>query len=519
MASTGTRATTMTLRDAEIPGLIKQLDDEGMRQVAVERLANVSRKQLVTLHEALDGRAIGKDGQKALLEVLTTAHGRLRQVVPSDAELLERKHQQWIADYKRLAKHDKAWDDLAVEALTALGGGPGFGANATPKFKAAVDAGCPDPVIRYYYLTRSVAAETMSAAEALPQLDKVTREVEASGYPAMRKFYCYLRFAELAEGNGGGGIPPARLEEATKRALTLLPEMFKDPLPKATRDESIVTLARLLMARDKQLGAYQAMDKVLGAVAKSYSNPADYYYLKAYMYKDMAWANRGSGYASTVTPEGWKYFEEELDIAEQAARAGWREDPSLAGCATVMMTVCMGKGLERSEMEKWFRRAMLADPQNYDACWTKVQYLLPKWHGTEEEALAFGRECAKTGNGRVPRVLYVAYVALTALHKDDPDYWAHKGIESELLAAFAKIESDKTRLQTDREDFLLDRADYLGLAWNSGQHALCYKLMQEFGDDVNKASLGDGTYDQMHQSLWGMHDRNVLTDEKLDAVP
>ena len=49
-------------------------------------------------------------------------------------------------------------------------------------------------------------------------------------------------------------------------------------------------------------------------------------------------------------------------------------------------------------MEKWYQRAMQIDPCNLDACEYKMNYLKPKWHGSPQEVIDYGRELIKQGN-------------------------------------------------------------------------------------------------------------------------
>jgi hypothetical protein len=49
-------------------------------------------------------------------------------------------------------------------------------------------------------------------------------------------------------------------------------------------------------------------------------------------------------------------------------------------------------------MERWYRRAIEADPTMDATLEAKLEYLEPKWHGSEQEMLAFGRELLKDGN-------------------------------------------------------------------------------------------------------------------------
>ncbi len=59
-------------------------------------------------------------------------------------------------------------------------------------------------------------------------------------------------------------------------------------------------------------------------------------------------------------------------------------------------------------MELWFKRAMEADANDRDSCWSKLDWLDPKWYGTPEEMLAFGRQCRDTKNSRAGITLLVA---------------------------------------------------------------------------------------------------------------
>jgi hypothetical protein len=134
---------------------------------------------------------------------------------------------------------------------------------------------------------------------------------------------------------------------------------------------------------------------------------------KGRFYADFAWDARGGDVAANVTPEGWKGFYQRLGVAEQALTRAYQIDPEDPDAATWMLKVVLGQGGDR-KMETWFRRAMAADPDNYDACTRKLYYLEPKWHGSADAQIAFGKECRRTENwrGRIPLVLLDAYSAV-----------------------------------------------------------------------------------------------------------
>src|SRR6185503_19500901 len=105
------------------------------------------------------------------------------------------------------------------------------------------------------------------------------------------------------------------------------------------------------------------------------------------------WDARGSGTRNTVTPEGWKLFRERLAEARKFVEAAWKTAPTNAAIPNAMLQVAVGQQWARSEMEQWFKRAMDLDPKNYRACDIKLGYLQPKWYGSAEDMVAFGREC------------------------------------------------------------------------------------------------------------------------------
>jgi Domain of unknown function (DUF4034) len=120
----------------------------------------------------------------------------------------------------------------------------------------------------------------------------------------------------------------------------------------------------------------------------------------------LAWGARGGDWASTVTPEGWAAFSHHLDAAELMLERSWTMLPN-SRTAGHMITVELGQHRGRERMELWFQRAMEINPGNSNACYAKLQYLRPRWHGSHEEMLGFANECAENPawSGRVPLVL------------------------------------------------------------------------------------------------------------------
>jgi hypothetical protein len=154
-----------------------------------------------------------------------------------------------------------------------------------------------------------------------------------------------------------------------------------------------------------------------------------------------AWDARGTGLAPTVTEEGWRLFGERLRRAEAAYERAWAADPTCAPAAVEMITVCKGLGRDRDAMEVWFRRAMEADGDSLDACHAKTGYLLPKWHGSVEEVVSFGRQCRDTGNwaGGLPLALVHAHKTLAVNSDDVAAYFAQPVVRRDVESVYRPL--------------------------------------------------------------------------------
>lgn len=158
-------------------------------------------------------------------------------------------------------------------------------------------------------------------------------------------------------------------------------------------------------------------DEIYAPLEKAYPNNARVLAIKGKFYIDWAWVGRGYGWAADTSAQQWADFNDRLNEARKILTHAYELDPSVAEVSAGMVTVSLGLNLSRDTMETWYKRALTADPDNSYACMAKLEYLEPKWHGSIEEMLKFGHECADHGSwaGRQPQVLASAYVDLAAL--------------------------------------------------------------------------------------------------------
>lgn len=112
---------------------------------------------------------------------------------------------------------------------------------------------------------------------------------------------------------------------------------------------------------------------------------------------ERAWKARGTGWANSVTEEGWKGFKEHLGKAAGLLRRAWELRPDRPEAASKMITVTMGGAGAPGETERvWFDRAVAAQFDFLPAYGSFAWAMRPRWGGSFEEMMAFGEACLAT---------------------------------------------------------------------------------------------------------------------------
>jgi hypothetical protein len=333
-------------------------------------------------------------------------------------DMLEWNRRTLVGAYDAAGKKDPRWDKPAREALELAA--RNFSHALEPEVtdgevyaaaKRAVDAGCDDGLILYLYARTARKANDPGPQESARRHVTAADALGRSAYPPFRRAVAYARAGGVLSGRKDATPDTRReAERLFDAALALLPES-------ADKDERCTDLENRwsewpneLIEGYRELGAdyptaFARVDAVLAKVPalKATRLRTQGYYLVHY-----AWQARGSGVADTVTDDGWQKFRERLTAARQALEDSWAAQPGVFQTANLMFDVETGIGGDRASMEKWFTRAMEADGNNQPACSAKLNWLDPKWHGSVEEMLAFGRECRDTKNWRTGITLLLA---------------------------------------------------------------------------------------------------------------
>jgi hypothetical protein len=179
-------------------------------------------------------------------------------------------------------------------------------------------------------------------------------------------------------------------------------------------------------------------ERIDTAFTKRFGDCASVHLFRGQRAVTRAWDARGSEYDDDVSKEGREGFERELSNAEQELKKAWEIDSTDPAIAEEMITVCMGKGHSREEMEKWFQRALATGRDGYPSCAAKVYYLAARWHGSLAEQLEFAKECLThpEWGDRTALILWRTHASHQKINKLPLSYFTQPAVWSDIKESF-----------------------------------------------------------------------------------
>jgi len=423
-AEPATQPTSVPSVESRVAALLKQLESESYqdREAAIDVGHHLPAEALPLLKEAGKRPDLSPDVRSQLAIIVKFLEPAVVKQGKRQVYLTFFRH-HLIDEYDRVATKNPAWDDTAHKLLDASAelfademSGRDNDSNILSHASALFKAKCDDPLIMFLGLRVGMFPTTK-------KIEAMRTAMLASKYSAFNKFSMLAWIARNAvRDNMKPGQRNGQSTEFLKQALELLPlELAEEPgIPSNVVLQQVVGLSSTgEAARLERSAVWQMIDQTL---AKSMPEESVVRLnLKGQFLIQYAWDARGGGWANTVTENGWKLFSERLADADKTLSRCYELYPDDPNAPTSMLTVELGQGQGRQRMEMWFDRAMKADPGNVEACQIKLQYLMPRWHGSIEEQLRFGRQCLAGGqfDSRVPLVVVDVHAMIAT-----PGPWA-----------------------------------------------------------------------------------------------
>jgi hypothetical protein len=375
------------------------------------------------------------------------------------------RQQQWIQDkiawnrrhfagaYEAVGKKDPRWDADARAALEAFSqrfawapDWRGAEMDAHHAARRALAAGCDDPCIFYLYVCTFYPAVMPPPVVVKRLAVKAAAAMEGSAYPAFMRANALLMGAyQLLKQPGASPAERAEGARLLDAALGLLPVSAAEDEPGHRREVNWFGLAKDMVEEYRRLlpSPEAALARVEATLARHPALEPIRLLVRGDFYVYYAWEGRGSGWARDVTPAGWRLFYQRLREARKALEAAWACGPDKSRAASLMLQVEIGDSRGRAAMEQWFDRALAGDGDHELACLRKMDWLNPKWHGSNAEMLAFGRACRATNNWNtgIPLMVAVAHLRLTEQLGDDEakrSYLRRDDVWGEIASAYTE---------------------------------------------------------------------------------
>ncbi len=437
---------------AQVTRLVGQLSDADpdARDRALNDIQDLPPSDLPLLSAAADRDDLSPEAAVRLHRVLPAVRQRAKladRARQADVAVSVFYDRELAAEYAAGSHANPAWDANARECLRQFARRVGTvgdanvdaGAEARRQYKLAVLAGCNDPAVLACgaLLLVDTGGADAAAHDLFARADAATTDGCAG--PLTRLII------------NGRLLRPAAAYDQADRVRTWKPTMQR-------LDDMLGSLKRLVAVRgvppaavlmfanniydrlaDTHARYASNVDGLIAPLDQALPNDPAALALKGRFYVQYAWEARGSGWANTVTPQGWKDFADRLATANRCLTRSWELDPDSPVAATEMLTVVLGQGGPPGAMDLWFGRAMAADPDNATACYSKLTILEPKWGGDPDAMLRFGHDCLAGGNWHswVPLVLVDVHARLAGYAPDPAAYYLQPGVWEDLRATYA----------------------------------------------------------------------------------
>lgn len=133
---------------------------------------------------------------------------------------------------------------------------------------------------------------------------------------------------------------------------------------------------------------------------------------------EYAWHARGTGFASTVTEEGWKLFRERLAEADRILQQGKTLEEKDPQWARVALIVGRGQGADAEDLDKLADEASAIEPTFWGYHTERATSLLPRWYGKPGDWERYAEKVAARPEGLGDEVYARIVISVAGYHEN-----------------------------------------------------------------------------------------------------
>jgi hypothetical protein len=383
-------------------------------------------------------------------------------------------------------KKNAKWDADAIEALTAaaqlFSNDPNRPGNeherAWQESERAMKAGCTDALVQYVHARMYALAAQETEDEAARLMKAAAAAMDRSSYAPIYKFFAHARAAEALIGDTHiqvGYVPtsPDTLTELDAAKAIWPKVVASSDLPPELILGAFQTYTD---ARHDAKGDRKAEGTALiAALEKSPRKDAVAPLLRARLALDLGWDARGSKTADKTSAKAMETFESKLHEAEGEVKKAIAIDPASPAIAPLMLAIQLGICCE-DQSDAWFRYGLAVDPGNLSLWFDRLHHLEPRWNGSAEEMLEFGREALATKQwaARVPFVLIFAHFTLANY---DDSYYKNASVCRDVHTVYEPY----LKMYPDAN---YERSGFASLLYKCGEYPAAQRELQSLGAQV-----------------------------------
>lgn len=197
---------------------------------------------------------------------------------------------------------------------------------------------------------------------------------------------------------------------------------------------------------------------------------------------NFAWRARGSGYADTVSSQGWKDFKDRLAKGHEVLDKAKSKNDVCPGLYQEGLVVALGQSWEKPQYDELFNVAVKRFPDCNEFYFQKVYYLQPRWHGDDKEWPDFAAKAADKIGGAAGDKLY----ARMAWYVSELQFYDNMFTEFPNLK-WSRVEKGLKVLLKEYPNSVNVQNIYLKLAIEAGQSTLAKQLLVKLGKNIDVA--------------------------------